>query len=104
MQRLGIVEGLLHTVARRVGVVLGFNQGNGEIGLVVQDVIGPLGLAPADQLAAHDNAACGEADLAANLRCLVPAGLVQGRGNELGAHVAFAEACLLHNRLTPCRK
>ena len=56
MQRLGIVQGLLHAVTHRVNVVLGFNQGNGEIGLVIQDVIGPLGLAPADQFATHDAA------------------------------------------------
>ena len=74
MQRLGIVESLLHAITNRVPAVLGFNDRNEEVGLVVQDVIGLLTLAPTDQPAAHDNAALGETDLAANLRSLVPAG------------------------------
>ena len=88
MQRLGIVESLLHAITNRVHVVLGFNDRNGKIGLVVQDVIGLLALAPADQLAAHDDAALGETDLAANLRSLVPAGLAQGWRDVLGADIA----------------
>ncbi len=46
-------------------VVLGLDQRQRDVGLVVEDVVGPLGLAAADQLAAHDDAALGEADLLA---------------------------------------
>ena len=51
---------------------------------------------PADQLAAHDDAALGEAHLLADLRHLVPPGLAQGRCDELGADVTFTEAFLVH--------
>ena len=42
-----------------------------------------------------------EAVIAANLRSLVPAGLAQGRRNELDANITFAETCLFHGQLTP---
>ncbi len=44
--------------------------GNGDVGPVIEDVIGPL--APADQLAAHDETAFGEADFLADLCHLIP--------------------------------
>ena len=51
---------------------------------------------PADQLAAHDDASLGEADLLADLRYPVPPGLSQGGREESGADVAFAEAFFVH--------
>ena len=96
VQGVGVVEGLLHAVADGMVVVLGFDQCDGQVGLVVQHVVGPLALAPADQLAAHDDAALGEVNFLADLRHLVPACLAQGRGDELGADVAFAQALLVH--------
>ena len=68
----------------------------GTLGLAVEDVVGPLALASAGQLAAHGDAALREADFLADLRHLVPPGLAQGRGDELGADVAFAETFLVH--------
>ena len=65
--------------------------------LVVEDVIGPLGLAAGDQLAAHDDAALGENDFLANLHGFVPAGLYDGGRDELGADVTFAEVFLVHH-------
>ena len=96
IQGLGVMQPLLHPVADGVGVVLGLDQGDGYVGLVIEDVVGPLALATADQLAAHDDAALGEADLLANLRHLVPPGLAQGRCDELGADVTLTEAFLVH--------
>ena len=58
-----------------VVVVLGLDQRDRDVRLVVEDVVGPLGLAAGDQLAAHDDAALGEADLLADLRGFIPAGL-----------------------------
>jgi hypothetical protein len=40
----GIVEGLLHSIADAVVVVLGFHDGDRNIGLVIKDVVGTLGL------------------------------------------------------------
>ena len=96
VQRVGVVEGLLHAVADGMVVVLGFDQCDGQVGLVVEHVVGPLALAPADQLAAHDDAALGEVNFLADLCHLVPACLAQGRGDELGADVALAQALLVH--------
>ena len=96
LQGVGVVEGLLHAVADGMVVVLGFDQCDGQVGLVVENVVGPLALAPADQLATHHDAALGEVDFLADLCHLVPARLAQGRGDELGADVAFAQALLVH--------
>ena len=49
-------------------VVLGLDEGDGDVGLVIKDVVGALRLAAGDQLAADDDPALGEADLLANLR------------------------------------
>ena len=92
---VGVVERLLHAVADAVVVVLGLDQRERDVGLEIEDVVGALGLAARDQLAAHDDAALGEADLFADLRHLIPARLPQGGRDELGADVAFAEGALV---------
>jgi hypothetical protein len=86
----GVVEALLHPVAHAMGIVLGLDQRQRDVGLVIEDIISPLGLAPRDQLAAHDDAALSEAHLLANLQHLVPPRLAERRRDELGADVAFA--------------
>ena len=96
IERRGIVERLLHPVAHGVVVVLGLDQSDGDV-LVIEHVIGALGLAAGHQLAAHDDAAFGEAHLPANLRGLIPAGLNDGGGDVLGADVGFAEVLLVHH-------
>ena len=63
----GILESLLHAVADGVVVVFGLDEGDGDVRLVVEDVVGALGLAAGDQLAADDDPAFGEVDLLANL-------------------------------------
>ena len=89
VQRFGVVERLLHAVADAVRIVLGFDDREGDVGLVVQDVVGALGLAACDQLAADDDAALGEAYLLADLEHFVPARATEGGGDEFGADVAF---------------
>ena len=76
VQSLGIVESLLHAVADAVVVVFGLDDGDGDIGLVVEDVVGTLGLATGDKLAPDDDAALGESDLLADLHHRIPAGLL----------------------------
>src|ERR1700680_4579525 len=46
----GIVQGLLHAVADAVVVVLGLDDGDRDVGLVIKDVIGALGLPAGYQL------------------------------------------------------
>ena len=95
LEGFGVAKTLLHAVADAVAVVLGLDDGNGEIGGVVEDVVGALVLAPGVQLAADDDAAPGEADLLAHLRGEIPAGTPQGRGDVLRADVAFREVLLV---------
>ena len=76
---VGVVERLLHAVADAVVVVLGLDQRERDVRLVVEDVVGALRLAAGDQLAADDDAALGEADLLADLQHLVPPGLPTAR-------------------------
>ena len=76
VERRRRIQRLLHAVADGVVVVLGLDDGDGDVGLVVEDVVGALGLAARDQLAADDDAALGEADFLADLRHLVPARLL----------------------------
>ena len=78
------------------GVVFGFNDGNRDVGLVVEDVVGPLLLAAGDQLATHDDTALGEADLFPHLGGKVPPGLYQRRRDELATDVAFGEGPFIH--------
>ncbi|MNC76371.1 hypothetical protein D3C75_1280800 [compost metagenome] len=47
IQRLGITERLLHTGAERVLVVLGLDNRQRQVGLVIQDVVGAARFASA---------------------------------------------------------
>ena len=48
-------------------VILRFDDGDGDVRLVIKDVVGALGLAAGDEFAAHDDAALGEGHLLADL-------------------------------------
>ena len=92
----GIVEGLLHSVADAVVVVLGLDDGDRNIGLVIKDVIGALGFAARDELSPDNDASLGEIDLLADLHHPVPARAFHCGADELGADVALAEVFLVH--------
>jgi len=79
-----------------VAVVLGLDDGDREVLLVRQDVVGPPGAAAGDELAADDDPAGRDVELLADLRGEVPArGLERGR-DELRADVAFGEGLFVH--------
>ena len=65
---LGVPERLLHAIADAVVVVLGLDDGDGDVGLVIEDVVGQLGLAAGDHLAPDNDPSFGESDLFANLQ------------------------------------
>jgi hypothetical protein len=92
----GIVEGLLHSVADAVVIVLGLDDGYRNIGLVIKDVIGALGFAARNELAPDNDASLGEIDLLADLHHPVPARAFDGGADELGADIALAEVFLVH--------
>ncbi len=58
IEGLGPGEGLLHPRPDRMGIVLDLNNGNGDSGLVIENVIGTPGL-PACNLGAPNNYATG---------------------------------------------
>ena len=75
----GVVQRLLHAVADAVPVVLGLDDRERNVGLVVEDVVGPLAPPARHQLAPDDDAPLGEAHLLADLMHLVPPGAAQRR-------------------------
>ena len=90
----GVVQRLLHAVANSFEVVLGLNQGNGEVP-DVKHIVGALGFAACNQLTAHNDPARRESHLATN-GGLRPTSLIQSRGNEFRAGVVFAEVPFAH--------
>ena len=67
VERVCLLERLLHIVAGGVNVVLGLDDGNGDVGLVVEDVVGEFGLPADDHLAADVDLALGEVDVVLDL-------------------------------------
>jgi hypothetical protein len=101
VKRGGVVKALLHAVADAVVVVLGLDQRDRDVRLVVENEVGLLRLAARHELAAHDDPALGEIDLLQNLHHLVPAGALDGRQDELRADIAFGESALVHEDQPP---
>ena len=86
----GVIEGLLHAVADAVVIILGLDDGDRDVGLVIKDVIGALGLPAGHQLSADNDPPFGKSDFLADLHHPVPARALDGGTDELGADVAFA--------------
>jgi len=86
---------LLHSGADAVVVVLGFDDGDRDVGLEVEDVVGKLGFPPTNRLALDDDSTLREIDFLADLGVNVPSRLLDSRRDVLGANVAFAERFLV---------
>jgi hypothetical protein len=72
VEELGVVESLLHAIAKRVRIVFSLNDRNGEIGLVVEQIIDFFCFAAFDALTPYDHPALGEVEFLADLRHRVP--------------------------------
>lgn len=83
---------LVVSTADSVVVILGLDNGDRNVWLVIENIIGTLGLAAGGQATTDDDPTFGEGDLFANLRQDVPARLLDGGRDELGANVAFTKA------------
>jgi hypothetical protein len=92
-ERQGVIERLLHPGGDGEAVVLDLDDRDWDA-IVIEDVVGALGLAAGHQPAALDDAALGEIDLSANLGEFVPTGQKQGRSDEFDADVVFAQGLL----------
>ena len=95
-----ILESLLHSAADRVGIIFGFDYGDWDVGLVVEDVVGLLRLATLYSLAMYYDPALGEVNLFTNLRegiPLLPIRADEGGCDELGPYIRFGEAFLVHS-------
>jgi hypothetical protein len=98
VERGGVVKPLLHAVADVVVVVLGLDQRDRHIRLIVENEVGLLRLTARHEL---DDPALGEIDLLPNLHHLIPAGALDGRQNELRADIPFGQGPLIHEDQPP---
>jgi hypothetical protein len=96
IQRSGIAEGLLHSRADRVVVVLGLYDRERNVGLVVKDVIHPLLGSTGMNFSTHIDATIGEAHFLANLSLQIPSSRHKAGGDKFRADIAFAERFFIH--------
>jgi hypothetical protein len=68
----------LHAGTDAVVIILCLNQRDGDVRLVVENVVGKLGFATGDESAADDDPSLREVDLLANLRQVIPPRLFDG--------------------------
>ena len=92
----GVAEGLLDACANGVVVVLCLDDGDGDIGLVVEYVVSAFLCASGVEFSPYIDAAIGEGDFLANLILNIPARCLDLGRDELGADVAFAEVFFIH--------
>ena len=79
-----------------VVVVLGLDDSDGDVRLVIQNVVGTFLFPTRMDFPTDVNAPIREAHLLANLRINVPASRHEARRDELGYDVALAECFLVH--------
>ncbi len=72
VQGLGVFQGLLHPRTDFVAVVLGFDNGEGNVGPIQKEIVDLFGFAPGDDLSPNDDPSLGEEVLFPNLRHQVP--------------------------------
>ena len=89
IQNAGVVEGLLHTGPHGMFVVFGLNDGNGDIGLVVKNVVGPFAFSPGGHFTANVDFSVGKRNLFQKLSQFVPTRFFERGRDELGADVSF---------------
>jgi hypothetical protein len=98
IERSRVLDGLLHAAADRIVIILGFDQSDGNVRLVIKNVIGALRLAAGYELATYNDPALGKTNLFTNLPLDIPTGVDDCGRNILRANVAFAEVSFIHAR------
>ena len=77
-------------------VILGLDHRNGEVGLVIENVVRAFGFTPSDHFTPDDDSPLGEAHLPANLRHFIPTRLLNRRGDVFRTNIAFGKVFLAH--------
>jgi hypothetical protein len=93
---LCVSQGLLHTSTYRVLIILGFNDGQRYICLVVQDVVGSLPGTSGGQFPPDYDPTVREGYFLPDLPLEVPSCINQGRRDVFGADVSFRQHLLAH--------
>lgn len=96
LQHLGVTESLLHAIADCMPVVLGLYDGNRDVWLQVEHVVGALLLATRNQLAADGDTSVCQRLLFSYLGLEVPACALKRWRDELTADISFREKALVH--------
>jgi hypothetical protein len=98
VEQLRVLDGLRHAGAHRMLVVLGLDDGQRQIGLVEQRVVGTQNRADVASglLAPHHDAAGAQRELPVDLRHAIPARLLHGGPDVLLTDIALGELLLVH--------
>ena len=96
VQHGAVLKCLLHAATNRMIVVLGFNDGYGDVRLVIKYVIGSFGLATGDQFAPYNDSPLREGDFLTNLGLEVPTALDNGWRDELRPDVLLRHLFFVH--------
>jgi hypothetical protein len=91
LQRLSVVQALLHPVTDGVIVVLGFDHRYRNIRAIVQNVVRKLRFAATDLFATDNDASLREVNFLTKLGYGVPPDLRDRRRDELGSDVLLRE-------------
>ena len=103
VEHFRVAERLLKAIGNGMVVVLGFDDGEREVRLEVENVVGPLLLSPLDRSTLDDHPAGSDRLLLAELRLHVPPGIHDGRRDELRADIALAQSFLVEGLHGPFR-
>jgi len=91
IEDLRVVQGLLNAGADRMFVVLSLYDCNGNVRLIVEDIIGPFFLSSRGQFTTNIDFAIGKRNLLQKLSQSIPTRLLYGRGNVFGTDVPFGK-------------
>jgi len=85
---LGVILCLLQAISGALVFGLGFDDGEGEVARVAEEIVGAFAFTPLGVVAAHDDAAFGEPTLLSDgMRLVVPASRLEQRDDKLAACV-----------------
>ena len=94
IEGLGSGERLLHASTNGMDIVLNLNNGNGNTGLVIEDVIGTPGLPACNLGAPNDHPTGRKGHFFSELRLQIPSSGDESRGDEFRTDVTFRQRFL----------